>query len=392
MAEQRGASSSAPLHVPRSTILKLASRCNIACSYCYWFRDESVYRQPKLLTAEAEAQFLGRLAAHIERHRLTRFQVLFHGGEPLLFGQARFAALCDRLGRLADLSRCEIPLAITTNAMLIDDEWADLLQRYNLGVTVSIDGPGAVHDARRVDFQNRGTFSRVMEGLNRLSSRDISPGILAVCDPMADPKSLLDFFYNELQVTGFDVLPPDHTHDDREVTPLLPFYRALFDEWYLHHAPAGRSMRFFDNIIAALLGGRSRIETIGLGEVTSMTVMPDGALEPLDVAFVTGVRGGAAALNIFDHDLDAISESPAWREIRRASWELHPSCRSCRFERPCGGGHIVTRWSASRRFNNPSVYCSDWYGLLTHIQTRILADLYVEGAPQPDEASLVDHV
>ena len=34
-------------------LVKLASRCNIACAYCYWFRDSEVYNKPAVLTAEA---------------------------------------------------------------------------------------------------------------------------------------------------------------------------------------------------------------------------------------------------------------------------------------------------------------------------------------------------
>ena len=40
-------------------LVKLASRCNINCTYCYWFRDAEVYRKPAVLTAEAEDAFAG---------------------------------------------------------------------------------------------------------------------------------------------------------------------------------------------------------------------------------------------------------------------------------------------------------------------------------------------
>src|SRR5262245_55456007 len=34
-------------------LVKLASRCNINCTYCYWFRDAEVYNKPAVLTIEA---------------------------------------------------------------------------------------------------------------------------------------------------------------------------------------------------------------------------------------------------------------------------------------------------------------------------------------------------
>ena len=35
-------------------LVKLASRCNINCTYCYRFRDAQVYEKPAVLTLEAE--------------------------------------------------------------------------------------------------------------------------------------------------------------------------------------------------------------------------------------------------------------------------------------------------------------------------------------------------
>ena len=60
-------------------LVKLASRCNIKCTYCYWFRDPAVYKKPPVLTVEAEDAMCRRLEDHIKRirsravlHRLSR--------------------------------------------------------------------------------------------------------------------------------------------------------------------------------------------------------------------------------------------------------------------------------------------------------------------------------
>jgi uncharacterized protein len=36
-------------------LVKVATRCNIDCSYCYWFRDAAVYEKPKLMSDCAAA-------------------------------------------------------------------------------------------------------------------------------------------------------------------------------------------------------------------------------------------------------------------------------------------------------------------------------------------------
>src|SRR5215467_4902177 len=61
-------------------LLKLAARCNINCSYCYWFRDKSVYDLPKILTAEVEECLIEKLLCHIQAYQLPSFSILFHGG------------------------------------------------------------------------------------------------------------------------------------------------------------------------------------------------------------------------------------------------------------------------------------------------------------------------
>src|SRR5690349_5430632 len=60
-------------------LVKLASRCNIKCTYCYWFRDADVYKKPAVLTIEAEDAFRQRLEEHIKKFELDEFVIIFHG-------------------------------------------------------------------------------------------------------------------------------------------------------------------------------------------------------------------------------------------------------------------------------------------------------------------------
>ena len=41
-------------------LVKVATRCNIDCSYCYWFRDAAVYDKPKLMSDAVLRQLLLR--------------------------------------------------------------------------------------------------------------------------------------------------------------------------------------------------------------------------------------------------------------------------------------------------------------------------------------------
>ena len=67
-------------------LVKVATRCNIDCSYCYWFRDASVYDKPKLMGDDVLQRLLQRIEEHVAKHALADFPIILHGGEPLLWG------------------------------------------------------------------------------------------------------------------------------------------------------------------------------------------------------------------------------------------------------------------------------------------------------------------
>ena len=61
-------------------LIKVASRCNIDCSYCYWFRDPAVYSKPKMMSDAVLEQLFRRMEEHAVAHKLAVLPVVLHGG------------------------------------------------------------------------------------------------------------------------------------------------------------------------------------------------------------------------------------------------------------------------------------------------------------------------
>ena len=175
-------------------LVKLASRCNINCTYCYWFRDAEVYKKPAVFTKDAEDAFCKRLEEHITQHQLDEFLIIYHGGEPLLFPKHRFRTLNAKIDEIQSRTGCEISRGVSTNAMLIDEEWTQLFNTFGISVSVSIDGPPEIHDKYRVDMKGLGTHAATMRGIELLTKAGIEPGILSVCNPATDPRSAADLY------------------------------------------------------------------------------------------------------------------------------------------------------------------------------------------------------
>ena len=189
-----------PPTVIDTVLLKVASRCNLDCAYCYVYHmgDDGWRAQPARMPDAVQRAAVRRLA-NVYAHQGRPFSVVLHGGEPLLLGARGLRGLCGRL-RSALPPPCGIHLQ--TNGVLLTDEVVDVCVRFGVGVSISIDGPRSVHDRFRVDHDGGGSFDRVRRGIDRLTARgDARPlfaGVLAVIDPESSP----DDVYRCLKATG----------------------------------------------------------------------------------------------------------------------------------------------------------------------------------------------
>ncbi|HHG84648.1 MAG TPA: radical SAM protein, partial [Bacteroidetes bacterium] len=67
----------------RTYVIKIASRCNLNCSYCYMYNkgDNSWRSQPKVMSEETVVQLLHRIIEHYGPNPMYKFVTLsFHGG------------------------------------------------------------------------------------------------------------------------------------------------------------------------------------------------------------------------------------------------------------------------------------------------------------------------
>jgi uncharacterized protein len=357
-------------------LVKVATRCNIDCSYCYWFRDASVYEKPKLMSADVLRQLLARVEEHIVEHSLVDFPIVLHGGEPLLWGVANFHRIAKACETISLRTGCEIPIAVTTNGVLIDDQWLDCFEAHGISVAISLDGPAHIHDIHRRSFQGNGTHAAVEQAARRLVSRDIGVMALAVCNPAHPPKQYVDFFAT-CGITSYDIMIPDATIDESPPS-IASFYKTLFELWLeANRSKPTVNIRIIADMIAALLGNNSPTEGVGHKPIELCTVMTDGSVEAHDVLRIAGDGFTQTKFNIFEHAIDEVRKEPRWKAARDASINLCEKCRQCKFMNACGGGYLPHRFSSKNGYDNPSVYCDDLYAMFESMQSVLAEHLYI---------------
>lgn len=86
-------------------ILKVVSRCNLNCDYCYVYHkgDQSWRLRPTIMSDEVFRSTVQRIRRHCLHSGQSSVQIVFHGGEPCLAGSeqlSKWFRLARNVGRL----------------------------------------------------------------------------------------------------------------------------------------------------------------------------------------------------------------------------------------------------------------------------------------------------
>jgi uncharacterized protein len=366
-------------------VLKMHNRCNLACDYCYVFEmaDKSWLEKPKKIGRDVIEQAAARIGAHVTAHGLPGVRVILHGGEPLLAGTDLIAHTATALRRGLPAGT-RLDLRMQSNGVGLTEAMLDVLLSHEIRVSISLDGDRATHDQHRKYRRGRGSFDDVTRALRLLNvepNRRLFAGLLSTIDVSADPirtyDALLDFDPPTVDFLlphgNWSSPPPGRVTGSRD-TPYADWLIGVFERWY--GAPVREtSVRLFEEIIVLLLGGSSRLESIGLSPVSLIVIDTDGSMEQVDTLKSTFQGGPATGLNVFDHDFDAALEQPAIAARQIGIAALADQCLACPVVRICGGGYYPHRFRAGHGFREPSVFCPDLLRLITHIDQRVAADL-----------------
>jgi uncharacterized protein len=217
-------------------------------------------------------QLLRRIEEHAARHGLVDFPIVLHGGEPLLWGIGNFHRFATGCEAITSRTGCDIPIAVTTNGVLIDEAWLDCFEACDTSIAISLDGPEHIHDIHRRTFQGNGTHAAVERAARMLVARSIRVSALSVCNPAYPPQQYVDFFAS-CGIDHYDIMIPDATVDEKPAS-IAAFYNGLFDLWLeANRSKPTADIRIITDMITALLANSSATEGVGYQPVELCTVM-----------------------------------------------------------------------------------------------------------------------
>lgn len=329
-------------------IFVVTTACNMSCVYC---QANNGRTKPHLFMDPNTAEKAVDIALQSPEEYLS-FE--FQGGEPLLNFE-----IIKHIVNYAEENKGnhKINYSVVTNLTLLSDEILDFLIEYSFSISTSIDGPQTVHDRNRYFTGGTGTYSKVIESVNKIRNAGLRVGAIETTTRMSldYPKEIVRWYVN----MGFDSIFL------RPLTPLgkatvnwseigyspeefIDFYRKGLEELIL----INRSGTFIKEEHASILLKRIDGQPMNYMELRSpcgagigqLAYYSDGNVFTCDEGrmFYEMGKDTFCLGNVYDNSYKEIVESGICRTVCASSiLETIPGCCDCVYQAYCGTCPVV---------------------------------------------------
>lgn len=319
----------------KSMCLNVAHDCNLRCSYCFASTGDFGGGR-KLMPFSVGKQAIDFLLERSGNRR--NLELDFFGGEPMMNFDVVKAIVA--YGREAEKKAGKhIRFTTTTNALLLDDEKIDFINREMHNVVLSIDGRQSVHDQMRKRVDGSGSYETILNNIKKLVDKRGHRGYYVRgtftrenLDFSEDVLALVDEGFREVSVEPV-ILPEENPLALRkeDLPRIFEEYDRLANEM-IRRAKAGHGFNFFHFMIDMEHGpcAIKLLRGCGCGN-EYVAVTPEGDLYPCH-QFVgnTDFRMGNVSDGQFDQNMKT--------QFSKANIFTKKGCADCWAKFYCSGG------------------------------------------------------
>lgn len=369
-------------------VYKIAERCNLNCSYCYYYNmgDDSALHRPARSTLEDTEKLAHWLAQGCQELGIRTVHISFHGGEPMLVRAKEFALACEAFLNIVG-NVAEVRFSIQTNGTLMTDGWLEALKHYRVSVGISIDGARTDHDRYRLDHQGRSSFDETESAIKRLMSESLKypaaqPGTISVMDWQIDYTETYRYL-RELGVKTMHFLLPDRNADDTsptlnaEVAAIGESLLNIFESWLAEDNP-DINVRFIKQTLGFFQVGEPLDSGPQERKSNQILVVHSDGTVAIDDSLIPALEwySTTPSFEIKQYSLREVFRDRIFGLLEEESGRLPDACSNCDWQLICRGGDLENRYSKTKGFNNRSVYCEAYKTLYSGICSSLLAKGY----------------
>lgn len=346
--------------------LHLTRSCNMRCRYCY---APPKACEPMSLETARRAIDLGVSASG------GSCGVVFFGGEPLLHKDL-IRQTIEYGQSLQATDKGRLHYKLTTNGLLLDDEFLEYAAKTGIILAMSFDGVREAHDAHRQLPDGRGTFDILLPRLKRLMEVKPYSSIIMVVNPdtaehYADSVTFLLDQGVRYIITALNYSGP---WDEESFQTLEEQYQKLA-RLYAKWTRAGRKFYFspFEVKIASHVhADRCDELRCDLG-ARQNSVDPEGYLYPC----VQFPKAGPESPWCLGNVRDGI-DPQAHQRVREIAKRPKEPCNTCALERRCLETCACLNWQTTGSIENVSPVLCRHERMITPIADKLAQSLFEE--------------
>jgi len=163
------------------------SKCNFDCKYCYVEKSASLNFRHQLMSENIFNKMivtLEKMVVDMKKKcpRKKKLKFIFYGSEPLISKNLIKRSL-EKITKICNKYEIVPEFDITTNGVLFDDGILDYFKKFNVKVSVSLDGSKIINDKMRITASGDGTYDLIIDGLNKLNNKNVPFGISCTIGP-----------------------------------------------------------------------------------------------------------------------------------------------------------------------------------------------------------------
>ncbi|MCX6178597.1 MAG: radical SAM protein [Chlorobiales bacterium] len=357
-----------------TVVVRISSRCNLACDYCYAKTSNASGSTSSFMASETASlvceQFLSLPVKQVDFN--------WHGGEPLLSDPTVLRNALQTQHRLLMGGSAPATNKVQTNGTRFSDEWLSLLCEYPIDIGISLDGPARFHNRHRsvTDERPSSCHDDVMANMAKLRQIGLPFGTLLVIteDMAAAAKEIFDFVTDEQ--LSVDLLPCFCQGPLGEVVPpsihpysLARFVKEYFDQWIRHPDPP--TCRILEDMLGGIIGIKPSTCAYRHHCHAFYSVDTDGRLYPCDLFLG---QPDMCLGDLHSESLLSILRSPRTAAILSSITTLPDDCNKCNWLAACGGGCSAHRIGRTLDSAGRYYFCGARKSIFQHLEKFIVSN------------------
>jgi uncharacterized protein len=334
--------------VVKALCLHISHDCNLRCKYCFASTGD-FGGERSMMSPEVGKKAIDLLIKESEKR--INLEVDFFGGEPLLNFDTVKEILEYALTKEKEYNK-KFRFTITTNALLLNKENVDYINKHMGNIVLSIDGRPEINDNMRFRVDGRGSYKEILPKIKEVADLRNQDKYYVRgtytrenLDFSKDVLHLADQGFKQISVEPV-VAAKDSGYDLREedLPQLFEEYEKLAKE-YVKRKNDGEGFNFFHFMIDLNQGPcvAKRITGCGSGH-EYLAVTPDGDIYPCH-QFV-----GMEEFKVGKVD-DGILNANIQKYFKDSNVYTKPECMECWAKFYCSGGCAANSYQFKKDIN-----------------------------------------